>query len=183
MNSAEIRPAAPDDAADIAEVHIRSFVATYPHHPATYASASTGLEERVQVWDRRLRQGERSTLVATAGDAVGGFVHLGPSPDRDADTATAQVYSIHVDPDLTGRGVGERLMAEAIVSLLEGGYRVATLWVVADNRDARRFYERRGWRLDGAERREKLAVGDEKGDEVDVVRYRLELDVPEGEEP
>jgi ribosomal protein S18 acetylase RimI-like enzyme len=108
---------------------------------------------------------------------VRGFVLAGPTPDDDGDpTITGQVLSIHVDPGAAGRGIGARLMAQAEGSLRAEGYAAATLWVVAENRRARRFYERLGWHVDGARRREVLAIEGEEGDEVEVVRYRLDLD-------
>lgn len=105
-----------------------------------------------------------------------GFLLLGPTPDGDHDpAATGQVLAVHVDPDLTGRGVGAALLARAVAELTRRGYADATLWVVAQNSSARRFYERAGWAPDGASRRERLAVEGEHGDEVTVVRYRLPL--------
>lgn len=176
MTEVDIRTASPDDAVDIAAVHVGSFVATYPHFPATHRSASTGLAGTVTVWDRLLARPQpgRSTLVATDNGGVCGFVHLGPSPDGDPD-ATGHIFSIHVSPELTGQGVGGLLMSEAVASLTGAGFRSASLWVVADNLAARRFYERLGWVEEGPSRREVLAVGDEEGDEVEVVRYRLDL--------
>lgn len=50
-----------------------------------------------------------------------------------------------------------------------------TLWVVDTNLRAREFYEARGFRLDGARRKEVLALGTPEGDQVDVVRYRCRL--------
>lgn len=175
MTVIAIRPAVPDDAADIAAVHVRSFVAAYSHLPRTRHSAAIGLTDRVSEWRRRLEMADRVTLVATDGRRIDGFAHLGSSPDGDAGGETGHVFSIHVDPDQTGHGTGERLMVAAAASLTTHGYRCATLWVVADNDRARRFYQRLGWTTDGASRREHLAVGDEDGDEVEVVRYRRDL--------
>ncbi|MCP3860149.1 MAG: hypothetical protein GY704_10890 [Phycisphaeraceae bacterium] len=53
----------------------------------------------------------------------------------------------------------------------------ATLWVVAENTGARRFYERLGWRPDGARRSEILGIEGEPGAdcEVETIRYRIRL--------
>lgn len=177
----DIRPATAGDAAGIAAVHTDSFLATYRHLPVTRRAAETGLAERVGLWERRLRREDRTTVVAAVGDRVVGFVHIGESPDPDEDR-TGQVLSIHVSPGSRGNGIGTRLMAEAVAALEAGGYRHASLWVVADNQSARRFYERLGWDADGTSRREMLAVGDEEGDEVVVVRYRREFPVDTGRE-
>lgn len=176
MSTVEIQQAAPQHASSIAELHSRSFLSSYAHLPVTRRSAETGLEGRVVVWDERLRRSERATLVAIGDDRVVGFVHLGRSPDDDADATTGHVYSVHVDPDLTGRGIGRQLVAAATTALASDGHRAATLWVLAENERARRFYERLGWQSDGSVRTEILSVGGEEGDEVEVVRLRLDLE-------
>jgi hypothetical protein len=50
------------------------------------------------------------------------------------------------------------------------GLRRAELWVLESNRDARSFYERCGWRADGAEQ-----VDDSFGAPLRLVRYRTAL--------
>ena len=173
MRDVEIRPASPADAPGIAAVHVDSFLATYPHLPVTRRSAATGIEGRRAVWDSLLRTPRpgHSVLVATEDGKVCGFVHLGPSPDDD----TGHVFSIHVSPRMTGNRVGRRLLGEAVAILGEAGFGSISLWVVAGNHGARRFYERLGWREEPVRRHEPLAVGDEEGDEVEVVRYRRDL--------
>lgn len=172
----EIRPATPEDAADIAAVHVSSFVATYPHLPSTRSSAATGLAGRVVVWDRLLRNPGTNGVVLVSADADGirGFVHAGASPDDDAHDV-GHIFSIHVAPEAKGGGVGGRLMYEAIDFLVKADFRRATLWVVSDNRPARDFYERIGWQAEPLTRRQRLAVGAEEGDEVEVVRYFRDL--------
>lgn len=175
MRDPEIRRADPDDARAIAELHVRSFSSAYEHLPLTRRSAETGLEDRMDFWKSRLDRTGVATLVAVEEGEVIGFVHLGPSPDPDADESTGHIFSVHVEPSLTGSGVGGRLVEEAVRSLLRDGYGSVTLWAVGENQRAQRFYSRHGWRADGVSRVEKLAVGGEDGDEVEVVRYRRDL--------
>jgi ribosomal protein S18 acetylase RimI-like enzyme len=174
MSAVEIEIAGPDRARTIAELHSRSFRAAYEHLPVTRRSAESGLEGRVVIWDERLRRSERTSLVAVEGGRVVGFIHFGHSPDDDADETTGHIFSVHVDPDLTGRGIGGQLIEAAVSHLSMAGYRTATLWALGGNEQALRFYCRRGWRSDGAARTEKLSVGQEEGNEVEVVRLRLE---------
>jgi RimJ/RimL family protein N-acetyltransferase len=60
-------------------------------------------------------------------------------------------------------------------ALAKEGFHTATLWAVSDNERARRFYDRLGWLPDGVVRSEKLSVGSEGGDVVEVSRFRHEL--------
>ncbi len=51
-----------------------------------------------------------------------------------------------------GTGLAEELHTAALDVLRELGARRASLWCLAENARARRFYERRGWQLNGEER-------------------------------
>lgn len=44
-------------------------------------------------------------------------------------------------------------MAATLDALSDAGFQRAVLWVLPTNDRARRFYEKRGWSADGAERR------------------------------
>jgi RimJ/RimL family protein N-acetyltransferase len=61
-------------------------------------------------------------------------------------------------------------MAAALGALRASGFATASLWVLEDNPRARRFYEREGWRHDGAKREEEFL-----GVPISEVRYRIEL--------
>ena len=174
----EIRLASAADAPAIAELHGRSFVATYPDLSRTIAGINQGLSRRVTLWTDRIENSPMgcATFVAHEDLRIVGFVFVGPSGDEDDLGAhTGQVFSIHVDPTGLRGGIGKRLLNHALGFLESSGFKEATLWVVASNDRARRFYEALGWRRDGAQRKETLAIEGPEGDEVDVVRYRLEL--------
>ena len=175
-----IRPASAEDAAAIAELHGRSFLATYPDLLRTRETTLRGSDARLALWASRLQDLRMGREVFVAHDSRGlcGFVYTGPSgDDDDSETRTGQVYSIHVDPESQGAGVGSELLNAALALQLASGMEDVTLWVVDTNLRARRFYEARGFRLDEARRKEVLALGTTEGDQVDVVRYRCRLSV------
>ncbi len=175
MQAVCFRAARPDDARGIADIHVRSWRAAYAGTVSADALERLDVDQRTAMWTRRLAAGQMTLLAEMDGRTVG-FVLLGPTPDPDHDPATTgHVLAIHVDPDVTGHGVGGALLGRAVDTLASAGYAVATLWVVVDNHRARRFYERAGWTSDGTTRREPLAVEGEAGDEVTVVRYRRTL--------
>jgi GNAT superfamily N-acetyltransferase len=66
-----------------------------------------------------------------------------------------------------GTGLGRELMAAACRGLAAAGYEQATLWVLAGNARARRFYDRAGWVPDGSQKQDEIA-----GLGVTEVRYR-----------
>ena len=173
-----IRRAAATDAPAIADLHGRSFRATYPYLPKTIEGTENGSSQRVELWTNRLQNSLEDCAVFVAEDRgeIHGFVYVGPTTDTDDIPGwTGQIFSIHVDPSAWGVGIGTKLLEFAVGHLRSMGVGDATLWVVDDNRRARTFYESLGWKQDGAERTEILAIGTSDGDKVDVIRYRHQL--------
>ena len=88
-----------------------------------------------------------------SGGGVVGFVTFGPSRDHDA-IGLGEIYALYVDPSRYQGGVGRMLMAHARRRLKGEGFEAAVLWVLLGNERAASFYEREGWRPDGATREE-----------------------------
>jgi ribosomal protein S18 acetylase RimI-like enzyme len=59
---------------------------------------------------------------------------------------------MYVDPDRWRQGVGDALMRAALERLSGLPYEEAVLWTFKENGRAIAFYERYGWRPDGAEK-------------------------------
>ena len=184
----EIRPAEPDDARELAEAHIRAWQAAYRGMmPDTFLDGlDTG--RRAAGWRRALESEPPGygVLVPVLDGRVVGFALTGPERadedgDEDGDTGdgeaprpfgAGELWAINVHPDAWGRGVGSALLRAARAALAEPRPRVRrSLWVVAGNARARRFYERHGWVPAGVERAEEVAVGVP----VTEVRYRTAL--------
>ena len=96
-----------------------------------------------------------------------GFVAVGPARDPDCDSAAVgELRVVLVDARERGAGVGFALIAARERAMRESGLLAATLWVVPENAQAVRCYERCGWSADGTER-----LGDFDGREIRSVRY------------
>jgi ribosomal protein S18 acetylase RimI-like enzyme len=87
-------------------------------------------------------------------EPVIGFVTFGPSRDRDT-VGLGEIYALYVDPGRYEGGVGRMLMAHARRRLKGEGFDAAVLWVLQGNERAASFYEREGWKPDGATREEQ----------------------------
>ncbi|MEN8235463.1 MAG: GNAT family N-acetyltransferase [Actinomycetota bacterium] len=176
-----LRDALASDARAIAAIHVRSFRATYRNVLPLYVLDELDTTARARIWAQRITDTEsdnRRIVVAKLGDSVVGFVYFGITPDEDDFfERTGHVFSIHTDPEVTGRGVGTSLIQFAAGAMRATACQDATLWVVAENPGARQFYERLGWRADGARRTELIGLAGEPGAERDAetVRYRLQL--------
>jgi ribosomal protein S18 acetylase RimI-like enzyme len=169
---AVIRPAHADDARDIADVRVRTWQEAYRDILPTEFLNELSVDAGAKRWRELLNapSPDRWTLVAESAGQVVGFVAAGVPRDEPAQPLSGEIYAIYVLPDCWGQGVGRQLLNHAEQSLMEQGNVQAVLWVLADNRRARTFYERAGWHADGGTKRDKFG-----GREVEEVRYRIAL--------
>ena len=109
--------------------------------------AKLSVEQRQGSWERVIARsfGSQLALVAERDDEIVGFCQVGP--DRARPRMEAEIYTLYVDPDHWGGGVGSALF-EVALPWLAPSYDNANLWVVRENSRARRFYEARGFRWD-----------------------------------
>ena len=159
-----VRPARPEDAAAVAEVHVRTWQAAYEHVFGAERLAAIDPTRRRTLAERAIASG--NVVVAEQDGKVVGFVSVGPSTDVDGE---GELFAIYRLPEAWGSGAGRDLM-DAAKELLRASYTDATLYVLDDNPRARRFYEREGWALDGVTKADEFL-----GMAVPEVRYRIRL--------
>lgn len=161
-----IRTATPDDATDIAQVHLASWREAYTGVLAEGYLAALDVSEREAAWRDTLARSadEVSVWVAQEDGRTVGFASLGPSRDEDADRHTLEIYTIYLDPGSWGHGIARELMRTVLAQVADVP---VTLWVAAANERARHFYRRHGFAPDGVERIEEFG-----GEPVREVRYR-----------
>lgn len=97
-------------------------------------------EQPVQeLWEQALAAAGADMLVAErAGEPVG-VVSISPG----------WLQGLYVLPAAQGEGLGSRLHDEVLARRSAAGDSICRLWTLEGNDGARRFYERRGWSLDG----------------------------------
>ena len=108
-------------------------------------------------------------LLARIARRVVGFVSFGASRDEGAGALCAEVYALYVHPDFLSTGAGRRLWLAALRQIRAEGYETITLWVLAGNDRARRFYERAGFVTEPGSRK-PLELGGVVLDELRHVR-------------
>ena len=167
----KIRPATPEDAESIAQVHIASWREAYAGIVSSEVLAGLDVEQRTEQWRRVIddaARGEKHVWVAEDDEDghITGFASLGPSRDEDADRPPLEIYTIYLEPHAWGHGVARKLMRTLLEAVPEGSS--VTLWVLAANERAQHFYRRNGFVADGIERLE--GCGDEQLREVRWVR-------------
>jgi GNAT superfamily N-acetyltransferase len=149
-----IRPAEPNDADGVAQVHVSAWKVAYRNLlPDEFLGRL-----RPDEWAARYHFGEAgkpATIVAIERDEIAGFSTLGPSRDAD-DPEAGEIYALYVDPTRWGLGVGRLLLAASREQLAGRGHSEALLWVLVGNEQAQRFYTADGWILDGGQREENV---------------------------
>ena len=147
-----IFPAGPDDAEDLARVHIAAWRETYPGLlPDSYLARMS-----VPVYTRRFRAGllrpreQEATLVAADRSRLVGYASGGPSRSRRP--GEAEVMTLYVLKAAQGHGLGRGLMAGMARVFAANGATSLMLSVLRDNRPARRFYEHLGGLADAPRR-------------------------------
>lgn len=165
-----VRPATLADARAIASIHVRGWQMAYAGLiDATYLN-NLKVQEREATWAAGLRAGVMpdggKIFVAERASRVVGWLTCGSSRDVEATKTTGELHGIYVDPDAVESGIGSALMAECLTVLRGEGFTRATLWVLAENIAARRWYEHRGWATD-----ETTATVEIAGQSLVEVRY------------
>ncbi|PPS88914.1 GNAT family N-acetyltransferase [Streptomyces sp. MH60] len=99
----------------------------------------------------RAPEGVLNLVAEDEGGEVVGWACHGPYRDGEARTADAELYALYVDAGRFGAGIGQALVGESVRRCRAAGHARMLLWVLKGNTRARRFYERAGFRADGAE--------------------------------
>jgi GNAT superfamily N-acetyltransferase len=145
-----VRTATPADAAAITTVHIRTGRLAFTQFlGADYVNAWDAVEQTRRWREEIIVNPELTTLVAHEAEQILGLVLLGPNRDELAGNL-GEVYILSVDADNWGRGIGTALLQEADSRLAAAGADGAVLWTFSGYDRTRRFYEHRGWAVDGA---------------------------------
>lgn len=151
---ARVRPAGVADAAGIEALRIACWSTAYrglvpdAYLNALPAGAADAVDRRVSLFTDPT-PGVRQ-LVAEAAGIVVGWVAAGPNRDDDVAAGAGEIYACYVSPDGSGYGLGGRLLRRALSELATEPASGVTLWVLAANSGARRFYARYGFIPDGA---------------------------------
>ncbi|MFD6228780.1 GNAT family N-acetyltransferase [Streptomyces sp. NPDC060232] len=157
----------------VSTIRVRGWQAAYAGIvPPSHLDAMTVEDDagRRRQWFSRPGRESRD-LVAVGDRGPVGWVCFGPSRgDISGAGRVGEVHALYVAPDLIGTGIGRGLLAEAHAAMRDQGCAASALWVLQDNRRARRFYARAGYAADGATQEDVY-----DGVTLAELRYRREL--------
>lgn len=170
--NALVRPAQVSDAPQIARVHVESWRVAYRGQISDAILDAQSVERRTTFWRDRLVQPQGTVLVSEIAQSICGFCDLIPSRDNDAEAGlVAEIAALYVLSGHWRKGLGRALCERALAEARRQDYEVVTLWVLASNDHARRFYEAMGFCLDGTTKTERLA----DGMNLHEIRFRLAI--------
>lgn len=144
-----LRPATPADAAAIADLGARSFTHKFaylynPDDLATYlGQAHTEAKVAAEIADPAMR-----TMLAVEEGKVLGFCKLVMAcgwPEHARGAHVIELKQLYLDPDLTGRGLGQLFMDWTLAEAASFGADEVQLSVYSGNDGAQRFYDRHGF--------------------------------------
>jgi ribosomal protein S18 acetylase RimI-like enzyme len=141
-----VREALIADAADIARIDIETWRTSYAGILPEKLLVDMSPTQRTRLWSSVLARTPGDVIVATGrrGEVVG-FASAGAR--RDGPTRYAgEIFTLYVDPDAQGQGVGRLLLLGLFARLVRRGLRSAVVWVLREN-PSRFFYERLGGHL------------------------------------
>jgi ribosomal protein S18 acetylase RimI-like enzyme len=150
----KIRNATPNDAPAIAAIQVAASQNAYADIVSPDDLKGLAVSTRTSVWTQLITaaSGPEQIIVGEEADLLCCYAHLGRSRDADATDTTGELYSLYVDPGNWRRGFGRNLLTASMRRLRDLGFSDATLWVLAANSQARRFYEQFGWDIDGTDK-------------------------------
>ena len=149
--SVTIRLAVPADALDMAEIHMRSWEAAYKDIiPASYIKEKNA--GRPALWQRVITDENTTEYVIQADGKTVGLMGVGPSRDEDTGDDVYELTGLYLLPEYFRQGIGTQAMEFAFDRARGLGKKVMTVWLIADNLNAKNFYKKFGFAEDGKSR-------------------------------
>jgi ribosomal protein S18 acetylase RimI-like enzyme len=166
-----IRLAVKDDAKGIAKVHVETWQYAYINQiPDTYLN-NLSIEGKTNAWKKNLESSysKTKTFIAEISNQIVGFASAGPGRDDDLDNV-GEILAIYVDKNYMNKGIGTSLQNACFEYLKSLNYKKATLWVLLTNNNSRRWYEYKGWKIEG-----KTKIDKRDTFTLDEIRYAINL--------
>ncbi len=111
--------------------------------------------------------GEYLFYYAEIDDKMAGRLIFGKCRDEDKPDA-GEIQAVYLLEEYWGKGLSRQLMDFAVNQLRNMGYREIVLWVLEENKRARRFYEKHGFLPDGEKK--EICID---GKSLTELRYKL----------
>jgi GNAT superfamily N-acetyltransferase len=167
MADVSVRPARPDDAAEIGRIQVDTWRTAYAEILPRVVLDGLGVDDAAATWGEAIAappSPRHHVLVALEQDWRVGFVAFGPDDDLDPDdpepATTVGLAPILVEPRWGRRGHGSRLLAAAVDHARLDGMTRAIAWIPEADTASRDFLVSAGWAPDGLARALDTGAGE-----------------------
>lgn len=167
MAEVSVRPARPQDVAEIARVQVDTWRTCYLAILPAAVIESLSVEVALLAWQEAVAappSPRHHVLIAQDQEPAVGFVAFGPADDlqpEDPDPETTVALGpLLVEPRWGRRGHGSRLLAAAVDLARIDGMTRAIAWIPEGDVVSRTFFEAAGWAPDGLARALDTGAGE-----------------------
>jgi len=143
-----VLPAGPADAEALAHVHVTAWRETYRGLLPDAFLARMSEANYTRRFRRELTHPRPHDVTLAAVNPYGVFGYAAGGPARSGIAGEAEIATLYLLRAAQGRGVGRRLLTDAVRALAANGAQALVISVLADNAGARGFYEKLGGRAD-----------------------------------
>jgi GNAT superfamily N-acetyltransferase len=162
-----VRPAGPDDAAELGRIQVDTWRTAYPEVVPTAVLDALTIEIAGASWAAAIGSApspSHHVLVALEQQQRVGFAAFGPAEDSEPDDpepeTTGLVAVILVEPRWGRRGHGSRLLAAVVDTARIDGMTRLTAWIPEGDTVTRSFLTSAGWAPDGLVRALDTGAGE-----------------------
>lgn len=145
----KIRYADISDAKTLGEIHSRSWKVTYKGIVPNEILESFTIEKRQKYFEKALMDKREEDAIAFKDNEAVGLICIGKCRDKDKPDVYGEIWGIYLLPEYWNMGIGSELINWGLIELKKRHYSKVTLWVLEENINARKFYEKIGFKHDG----------------------------------
>lgn len=132
----------------ISQIYARSWKAAYKGMISAAYLEQLQEDYWVEPFKKRLEEGTSLKVVCSdKGEIIGAASYMASDYLEDA----GEIISIYIEPENYHQGYGSVLMQAVLEDIKAQGWHYGHLWVIKENRRARSFYEKMGFKCSGQE--------------------------------
>ncbi len=148
-----VRSAVYKDLSRIAEIHVFGWRNAYRGIVTDdFLFNKLSVRNSLERYEKKWEMTNDKFYVNEDNGIINGFMIFGSCRDSDKPEAF-ELYAIYVEPLMLHQGIGRKLLEKFESIGIESGYSENIVWVFKENIQARKFYEKMGYKEEGKEQK------------------------------
>ena len=146
----EFRNASPAQLTDIAKLFHACWHVSYKDLLSAEVRRGMTLDEAANLWRPSLVEPNgKETVIGTLDTQIVSVFRIGTEKENPKN---GHLFSLYVDPEVAGQGLGKKSLLEAQTRLSQKGFKTMSLWVFEKNEVAKGLYQSFGFHPTGSSR-------------------------------